>query len=49
MSFDYLHLLRLVYGWRVQVGGWVVPEAASVIAMIVAAGLCAWAVRLVRK
>jgi hypothetical protein len=27
-----LHLLRLVYGWTVQVGGWVVPEAVSVVA-----------------
>jgi hypothetical protein len=33
-----LHLLRLVYGWAV-------PEAASAIGMIVAAGLYAWAFR----
>ena len=36
-----LHLLRVVYGWTVQVGAWVVPEAASVVTMIVAVGLCA--------
>lgn len=44
-----LHLLRVVYGWTVQVGGWVVPEAASVVGMIIAAGLCAWAFLLTHK
>ena len=44
-----LHLLRVVYGWTVQVGGWVVPEAASVVGMIIAAGLCAWAFLLAHK
>jgi hypothetical protein len=44
-----LHLLRLVYGWTVQVGAWVVPEAASVIGVIIAAGLCAWAFLLAHK
>jgi hypothetical protein len=44
-----LHLLRLVYGWTVQVGAWVVPEAASVIGVIIAAGLYAWAFRLAHK
>lgn len=42
------HLLRLVYGWPVQLGAEVVPMWISVIGLLVAGGLCIWALALVR-
>lgn len=41
-----LHILRLAYGWPVQIGGWTVPLGVSWIGLIVAGGLCAWAFKL---
>jgi len=34
------HLLRLVLGWPVVVGGWTVPMWVSWIGLVVAGGLC---------
>jgi hypothetical protein len=31
-----LHLLRLIYGWEAVIGGWVVPEWVSVVALVIA-------------
>ncbi|MBI2485060.1 hypothetical protein HYW18_02860 [Candidatus Uhrbacteria bacterium] len=39
-----LHLLRLVYGWSAQIGGWQVPMWASVVALV-AAGFLALSAR----
>jgi len=43
-----LHLLRLTYGWPVQIGAEVVPMWISVIGLVVAGGLCIWAFALAR-
>jgi len=43
-----LHLLRLIYGWPVQIGAEVVPMWISVIGLVVAGGLCIWAFALAR-
>jgi hypothetical protein len=48
MNRPYLIVSGSLFG-TVQVGAWVVPEAASVIGMIIAAGLCAWAFLLAHK
>ena len=42
------HLLRLIYGWPVQIGAEGVPLWLSVIGLVVAGGLCAWAFVLAR-
>ena len=42
------HLLRLIYGWTVQIGAEVVPLWISVIGGVVAGGLCVWALVLAR-
>jgi hypothetical protein len=44
-----VHILRVAYGWPVQVGGWTVPLDASWIAAVVTAALCAWALALARR
>ncbi len=43
-----VHLLRIVYGVPVDVGGYAVPMAVSWFGFIVPAALSAWALRLVR-
>jgi hypothetical protein len=40
--------LRLLYGWPAQVGAMAMPLWVSVIGLIVAGVLCAWAFALVR-
>ena len=40
------HVLRLVNGWRFQVGPWVLPDVLSWAGAAAAAGLCLWAFRL---
>jgi hypothetical protein len=42
------HLLRLIYGWPVQIGAEVVPPWISVIGLVVAGGLCVWAFAVAR-
>jgi D-alanyl-D-alanine carboxypeptidase len=44
-----VHLLRLAYGWPAQIGGWTVPLEISWLGMIIAGGLCAWAIALARR
>ena len=44
-----LHILRLAYGWQVQLSGWTVPLALSWAGVIVAGALCAWAFALTRR
>jgi hypothetical protein len=43
------HLLRLIYAWPVQLGGETVPLWISVIGIVVAGALCAWAFALARE
>jgi len=42
-----LHILRLVLHWSAQIADWAVPTWVSWIAMLGAAALCTWALRLV--
>jgi hypothetical protein len=42
------HLLRLIYGWSVQIGAEVVPMWISAIALLVAGVLCVWAFAIAR-
>ncbi|MBI2296515.1 MAG: hypothetical protein HYU76_10930 [Betaproteobacteria bacterium] len=44
-----LHLLRLVLDWPAQIGTWSVPFWVSWPALLVAAGLCIWALQLARS
>ena len=41
-----LHLLRLVFGWAAQIGGWVVPGWISIVALLVAGILAYEGLRL---
>jgi uncharacterized membrane protein YkgB len=34
-----LHLLRIVYGWTAVIGGWIVPEWISWVALVIAGSL----------
>jgi hypothetical protein len=34
-----LHLLRIVYGWTAAIGGWIVPEWISWVALVIAGSL----------
>jgi hypothetical protein len=43
------HLLRIVVGWPVIVGGWAVPMWVSWIGFVVAAGLCYFASSLAMR
>lgn len=43
-----LHLLRLIWNWPAQIGGWSVPGWLSYLGLAAAWGLCAWAYRLRR-
>jgi len=42
------HLLRLIYGWPVQLGAEVVPMWISAIGLAVAGALCIWGFALAR-
>lgn len=42
------HLLRLIYGWQVQIGAQAVPMWVSAIGLVVAGALCVWAFGLAR-
>jgi hypothetical protein len=44
-----LHLLRLFYGWPVQLGAWSVPHWISYVGLPLAWGLAFWAYRLHRR
>jgi len=41
-----LHLLRLVFGWAAQIGGWVAPGWISIVALLVAGFLAYEGLRL---
>jgi hypothetical protein len=43
------HLLRIFNGWSLTLDGWIIPMAFSWIGGLVAAGLCLWAVSLIRS
>jgi hypothetical protein len=43
------HLLRLIFGWPVQLGTEVVPMWISIIGVVLAGALCGWAFALVRE
>ena len=42
------HLLRLIYGWQVQIATEVVPMWVSAIGLVAAGVLCVWAFALQR-
>lgn len=44
-----VHVLRIAYAWPVQIAGLTVPVEVSWIGLIVAGGLCVWAISLVRR
>jgi D-alanyl-D-alanine carboxypeptidase len=44
-----LHVLRLAYGWPVQIGGWTLPLDASGIGAVVTGALCGWGFALARR
>lgn len=44
-----LHALRILMGWPVVIGGWVVPIWVSGIGLVVAGGLSYFAISLVRR
>ena len=44
-----VHLLRLLYHWPAQLGGWPLPEWLSYVGLPVAWGLSVWAYRLHRR
>lgn len=44
-----LHLLRLILGWEAVIGGWQVPQWASIVALVVGAYLGIEAFRLGHK
>jgi hypothetical protein len=43
------HLLRLIYSWPVQLATAAVPMWISVIGLVAAGALCAWAFALARE
>ena len=44
-----LHLLRIVYGWKVVIGPWPVPDSVSWVAFVVAGYLGYEGVRLAKS
>lgn len=44
-----LHVLRLVYGWKAVIGGWMVPMWLSWVALVIAAYLAYTGFRLSKK
>jgi hypothetical protein len=44
-----MHILRLVYAWPAQIGGWTVPLELSWVGLVVAGALCAWGFALGRR
>ena len=44
-----VHLLRLVFGWEVTINGAAVPQWASILGIVIAAGLAAMLWRESRK
>jgi hypothetical protein len=44
-----VHLLRLIYGWPAQIGGWNMPLWLSWVGVLIASALCAWSLLLVRR
>ena len=43
------HVARIVAQWPLEIGSWSIPFGLSAFAAIVTAGLCAWALSLLRK
>ncbi|HEY7841183.1 MAG TPA: hypothetical protein VIC61_06405 [Gammaproteobacteria bacterium] len=41
-----VHALRLIVPWPVVIAGWSAPQWVSVVGVIVAGALCAWAISL---
>lgn len=44
-----LHLLRLIEGWPVQMGTWIVPAGASLLGLVIAGGVAMWGFSLLRR
>jgi hypothetical protein len=44
-----LHALRLIYGWGVTIGGWIVPIWVSAVGFLIAGYLAFQGLRLKRK
>ncbi len=43
-----VHTLRLLIGWPAMLGTWLVPVEFSISSALIAAGLCIWAIVLLR-
>ena len=43
------HLLRLIYGWYIEIGGWLVPMWISWVGVLFAGFLSAYGFRLSRQ
>jgi len=44
-----VHVLRLAYGWPVQIAGTTVPLEVSWLGLVVPGALCVWAFSLARR
>jgi len=44
-----VHLLRIIYGWKVVIGPWPVPDSVSWVALVVAGYLGYEGIRLGRR
>lgn len=43
------HALRVIQGWRVEVGGWVLPMWVSIVGFLLTGALAVWAFRAVAQ
>lgn len=44
-----VHLIRLTLGWQAEIGTWMVPLWASLVAVVVCGGFAAWGMSLMRR
>jgi hypothetical protein len=44
-----IHLIRFTLGWSVELGTWNVPLWASLLAVVVCAGVAVWGASLARR
>ncbi len=43
------HIVRVMYNWSFEIGGWSAPLWASWIALFAGAAMCVWAINLATK
>ena len=44
-----IHLIRFTLGWQAEIGTWMVPLWASLLAVVVCGGFAAWGMSLMRR